>query len=186
MLELQKFGGSDFDQLINWIPNERFLLQWAGPLLKWPLNEAQLDKHLEETKGNKPKRYAFKAVRISDNKVIGHIEVDFINYDRLTGMLSRVLIGDPKDCGKGYGTEMIKLAVDFGFKKIFLSEIHLGVFDFNKPAISCYRKIGFKECDFKQEYNLKEEDTRIRFKNEYWQDLMMKLKKDDYVRNFRG
>ncbi len=181
MLELRKFERADFDRLIGWVPDARFLLQWAGTLLKWPLDKAQLDKHLEDTKGEKPKRYAFKAIRVSDNKPIGHVEVDFINYDKSTAMLSRVLIGEPENRGKGYGLEMVRLAVDFAFNHICLNAINLGVFDFNKAAISCYKRIGFKEFDLREEYNLKEENLRIKFENEYWNALMMKLKKEDYA-----
>ncbi len=67
MLELQKFEKLDFDRLIGWIPDERFLVQWAGPLFTWSLDDGQLDNYLKETKGEKPKRYVFKAVQIADN-----------------------------------------------------------------------------------------------------------------------
>ena len=180
MLELRKFGRSDFDRLISWVPDARFLMRWAGPIFTWPLDKAQLGKHLEDAKGKKPKRYAFKAVRISDNKAIGHVEVDFIDYNKSSGVLSRVLIGNPEERGRGYGAKMIKLAVDFGFNKISLGRIHLAVFDFNKPAISCYKKIGFRKYDFKREHNL-EEEPQVKFEDEYWKLIYMKLRKEDYL-----
>lgn len=179
MLELRKFEKTDFDRLISWVPDERFLIQWAGPLFTWPLDEAQLDKYLRETEGEKPKRYVFKAIRMADNEVVGHVEFDYINYEESTGTLSRVLIGEPKNRRKGYGTEMIKLAIDFAFDKICLSRINLAVFDFNEPAISCYEKTGFREYDFKKEPDRKKE-PRIKFRNEYWKCIMMKLRKEDY------
>lgn len=37
------------------------------------------------------------------------------------------------------------LLLDFGFKYLNLNNIDLQVFDFNKNAIDCYKKVGFKE-----------------------------------------
>ena len=173
MLELQKFESPDFDRLISWIPDERFLGQWAGRLFIWPLDKTQLAKYLEETEGAKPKRYAFKAICISDKKVVGHIEVDLVDYEKSIGTLSRVLIGDPEDRGKGYGTEMIKLAIDFAFNKISLSRIELAVFDFNGPAISCYEKLGFKKHAFRV----------VEFGSESWNSISMRLAREDHAKN---
>ena len=173
MLKLQKFEKSDFDKLIGWLHDKRFLIQWAGPIFTWPLDEGQLDKYLKETKGGKPKRYIFRAINLAENRIIGHIEIGPIDYENSIGILSRVLIGEPKDRRSGYGMEMIKLAVGFGFNKISLSWINLAVFDFNEAAISCYKKVGFSE------YELKEKTVKCG--NECWDVIMMKLRKEDYL-----
>ena len=39
---------------------------------------------------------------------------------------------------------MIGHVLKFGFEELGLNRIALGVFDFNKPAIKCYKKMGFK------------------------------------------
>jgi RimJ/RimL family protein N-acetyltransferase len=178
MLELQKFEKSDFGRLIGWIPDERFLVQWAGPLFTWPLDEQQLDKYVKDTKGEKPKRYIFKAVHLADDKVIGHIEIGPVDHENSIGILSRVLIGKSGNRRKGYGKEMIKLAVDFGFNRISLSRINLAVFDFNEAAISCYKKAGFSK------YELKEK--AVKCGNECWNVIMMNLRKKDYAEDFSG
>ena len=85
------------------------------------------------------------------------------------------MIGEPEDRGNGYGKEMIKLAVDFGFNKISLSQINLAVFDFNEAAISCYKSVGFSKYDFKEK--------AVKCGNECWNVIMMNLRKEDYAEN---
>jgi RimJ/RimL family protein N-acetyltransferase len=172
MIELQKFESSDFEKFISWIPDEQFLIQTCGPLFKWPLDEAQLEKHLEQTEGEKPTVYAFTAVIVPENTVIGHVEIVWIDYEKSNGMLGPVLIGESGLRGKGYGRKIAKLAVEFGFNDIGLNEIYLWVFDFNTTAIRCYEKIGFKKCE------LKESISKPGSKS--WK---MKLGRKDYVKN---
>ena len=39
---------------------------------------------------------------------------------------------------------MISPVLKFGFEELGLNRIALGVFDFNKSAIKCYKNMGFK------------------------------------------
>jgi RimJ/RimL family protein N-acetyltransferase len=172
MLELQKFEKSDFDRLIAWMPNEQFLIQTCGPLFKWPLDEAQLERHLKDAEGEKPTVYAFKVVHVQPSKVIGHVEIIWIDYEKANGMLGPVLIGDPDLRGKGYGRKIIELAVDFGFNNIGLDELYLWVFEVNTAAIKCYEKIGFKKCELKE--SISKPGTKS------WN---MKLRKEDCAEN---
>ncbi len=54
----------------------------------------------------------------------------------------RILLGGPYH-GKGYGTEATRLALDFGFARLGLQRIWLGVTDANIGAIRAYEKAGF-------------------------------------------
>ena len=57
-----------------------------------------------------------------------------------------IFIGNKKYWGKGYGTEAMELILDFGFNILNLYNITLKVYSYNKPAIRCYEKAGFKEA----------------------------------------
>jgi len=72
---------------------------------------------------------------------IGFVNLDLINK---VGELG-IFIGNKDYWGKGYGMEAIQLLLDFGFNMLNLHNVYLRVFSFNKPAINCYKKIGFKE-----------------------------------------
>ncbi|MGZ7444140.1 GNAT family N-acetyltransferase [Paenibacillus sp. TH7-28] len=52
-------------------------------------------------------------------------------------------IGDKEYWGKGYGTEALKLLLDYGFLELNLHRVSLRVFSFNDRAINMYEKIGF-------------------------------------------
>jgi len=67
--------------------------------------------------------------------------LDIINRNGALG----VLIGNPKYQRKGYGTEALKLILDYGFSFLNLRNISLSVFEYNEPAYNLYKKVGFKE-----------------------------------------
>ena len=47
--------------------------------------------------------------------------------------------------GKGYGEQMLRLAVKYAFEIAGLQSVALHVFDCNTPAIGLYKKTGFQE-----------------------------------------
>jgi RimJ/RimL family protein N-acetyltransferase len=57
----------------------------------------------------------------------------------------RILIFDKDAVGKGIGTEAVKMLVDYGFNRLNLHRIWLGVNADNDRAVKCYLKAGFKE-----------------------------------------
>ncbi|MBI6874450.1 GNAT family N-acetyltransferase [Clostridium aciditolerans] len=54
-------------------------------------------------------------------------------------------IGDKNFWGKGYGTEALRLLLDYTFLELNLHRVSLRVFSFNDRAIKLYEKIGFKK-----------------------------------------
>lgn len=144
VIELQPFTQEDFFRLIKWSGDKHFLLKWAGPWFKYPLDEQQLEKYLSGAVGANPASKIWKAVIPEKNFVFGHIELSHIELENGTAALSRVLIGEEKLRGKGLGTAMISAAINEGFNVIGLHRIHLFVVDFNDAAINCYKKLGFK------------------------------------------
>ncbi len=55
-----------------------------------------------------------------------------------------IFIGDKNYWDKGYGTEAIKLLLDYGFNILNLHNILLNVHSYNKRALKAYEKAGFK------------------------------------------
>ncbi len=151
---------------MRWATDVRFLMQWAGPVFEFPLDYCQLDAYLAGTEGEKPGRVAWKAI---DDRaaVVGHIEIDHIDYGRRRGALSRVLIGAPDLRGLGLGRELVGEAVRRGFEELGLAEITLSVFDFNRPAIRCYEAIGFRSFHARE--------GAVAIGDERWNALFMRL-----------
>jgi len=62
-----------------------------------------------------------------------------------------IFIGDKNYWGQGIGTEATMLMLDYAFQVLNLNSVHLEVVDFNKRAIACYDKCGFKYAGKKRQ-----------------------------------
>ncbi|MBO4816215.1 MAG: GNAT family N-acetyltransferase [Clostridia bacterium] len=98
-------------------------------------------KYLED---NSSSEATFVIVTIEDNKMIGTVSLEDINTINRTATLG-IFIGDKNYRDKGYGTESIKLILEYGFKYMNLNNIKLDLMAFNTRALKCYEKCGFKE-----------------------------------------
>jgi RimJ/RimL family protein N-acetyltransferase len=94
---------------------------------------------------------------LDEHKTIGFIELrgyDWVARNAWVG----IAIGDSEYRNKGIGTEAMALMLNFAFRTQNLHRVNLCVFDFNKRAIHCYEKSGFKyegterECIYKDDH----------------------------------
>jgi len=144
MIQLLPFTPEDFDQLINWIGNEKELIKWSGNLFNYPLNHESLQWYISNT--NDPETsdaFVYKAIDSETSKVVGHISLGSISRKNKSGRISRVLIGDQESRGKGYCRQMVEAVSNLGFGVLQLHRISLGVYTANIAAISCYQKAGY-------------------------------------------
>lgn len=63
-----------------------------------------------------------------------------------------IMIGDKRYWNQGYGTDVVKTIVKYGFEILKLHRIQLSVAAFNPRALRVYRKIGFKPEGRKREH----------------------------------
>jgi len=106
------------------------------------------EKKILEQLTNEGHNYAI--VLDKDDLLIGNIglmEIDNINRSAEVGLF----IGESENRGKGYGSEAMRLILDFGFKTLNLHNIMLHVHSDNEQAIACYKKVGFKEFGRRRE-----------------------------------
>src|SRR4051812_15055113 len=92
MVELQPFSLDDAETLIGWAVTPEFLLQWVGPTFEYPLDRAQLERHLLETEGATPSILAFKLVEPSCGEMVGFIELCAIDRRNRSANLGRVIV----------------------------------------------------------------------------------------------
>jgi RimJ/RimL family protein N-acetyltransferase len=114
----------------------------------------------------------FKAVRETDRETVGHIELMCIDRTKKAAHIGRVLICRPEQRGKGYGSRMISLLVDMAFNTMDMQELMLTVFDYNRSAIACYTKIGFRLSGYQE---------NVRHLGRHWNIITMKLTKDYWI-----
>ena len=89
------------------------------------------------------KNHNYSIVDIEKEQLLGNcgfFDIDHVNRTAETG----IFIGNKDNRDNGYGTEALSLLIDYGFKALNLNNIMLKVYEFNKRAIRCYEKIGFR------------------------------------------
>ncbi|NMM63306.1 GNAT family N-acetyltransferase [Clostridium sp. P21] len=172
IIKLEKFSCKEIPQLISWVPNKEFLLQWAGPSYTFELLENQLQNDINMMLEEDPKNMMFSAKLIESNETVGHIELLWIDRVNMSARIGRVLVGKEEYRNKGIGLQMINAILNIAFNELNLHRVDLGVFDFNLPAIACYKKAGFiTEGNFR-------ECRKINGK--YWSLLNMSILEDEY------
>ena len=86
--------------------------------------------YLEKTNND----YNFAIVDKESDKLIGSIGLMDIKQVDRTAELG-IFIGDKEYLSKGYGSDAIKILLDYGFNQLNLNNIKLCVLDFNKRAM---------------------------------------------------
>jgi RimJ/RimL family protein N-acetyltransferase len=90
------------------------------------------------------KDIVFAIVDKKTNEHIGNAGLYTINWLYRSAEY-RIIIGEKKYWNKGYGAEAAGLIIDYGFNKLNLNKVWLGVNTENKGAVRSYIKSGFKE-----------------------------------------
>ena len=103
-----------------------------------------LDKEKQYLEDNKNAEASFAIIELDKNEMIGSISLEEINHIHRIATLG-IFIGNKEYWNKGYGTEAIRLILDYGFNYMNLHSIQLHVMSFNQRALKCYKKCGFKE-----------------------------------------
>lgn len=171
-IRLEKFTYEEISQLISWIPNKEFLLQWAGPTYTIELLEKQLKNDINIMQKENSSSLMFSAKLIESNETVGHIQLLGIDRINMSARIGRVLVGGAENRNKGIGLQMINSILDISFNKLNLHRVDLGVFDFNESAIACYKKArfiiegSFRECR--------------KINGQYWSLINMSILEDEY------
>ena len=109
-----------------------------------------IEKEWLEKASKDNKNVLFNIVELNTNKLIGTIGLENINSAQRSAELG-IFIGDSEFRGSGYGTEAIKLLLEYGFKFLNLHSIRLSLISVNERAHKCYLKCGFKDVGFNRD-----------------------------------
>jgi len=131
-MKFQLATKNDLETVIEWIPDARSCMVWAGPKVIFPIVFEQLCDALEFDRNH--------TYSISDETVLlalGQIRM----FENKRGHLSRIIV-NPESRGKGigrsFGLELINKA-----RKLKCKTISLNVDKDNEVAKSLYKKLGF-------------------------------------------
>lgn len=123
-------------------------------------SKTDIENYLENISSDRS-RVDFLIFSKGSNKIIGEVVINDIDRNNRSGNI-RIIINKKEDFSKGYGTEAMILALNYGFGMFNLHRIELEAFPFNPRAVHVYEKIGFKREGIRRDgayYNHKYYDT---------------------------
>lgn len=130
---------SDSSTLYKWI-NDREQVLFNSSYQ--PISELQHEDWFSKiSHRNDTKIFAIKLS--TSDKLIGSCQLHTIDSISHSAEL-QIRIGDIEERKKGYGSEAVRLLLDFGFNDLNLHRIYLQVFENNNVAIKLYEKMNFK------------------------------------------
>lgn len=129
-------------------------------------------KYLEEDANPEA---TFSIITLNEDKMIGTVGLEKINHINKNATLG-IFIGDKEYLSKGYGTEAIRLLLDYGFNYMNLHSIRLSLMSFNERALKCYQKCGFKETGRIRENKF--------INGNYYDTICMDILKSEFNENY--
>jgi len=153
-LRIRPFRNNDALVIKDWCKDEESFYKWcAGIMGEYPLTEEKLLK-LFADRDNNDGLFPFTA--LEENNIVG-----FFSLRRPSGDINELRFGfvivSPEVRGRGYGKEMLKLAIKFAKEIYGAKKLGLGVFENNLSAFHCYKGVGFVENGFVEEYEIMSE-----------------------------
>ncbi len=129
----------DYENYVKWLnnPNITQYLDCNDSLITLSKEKELLEK-IANTE------FSFAIVKQEDDTLLGNVGITKIDYKNGKGELG-IFIGEEDNLSKGYGSEAIKLILNFAFNEIRLHNVMLTVFSSNPRAIKAYTKCGFQE-----------------------------------------
>lgn len=137
---LSPVNPEDYELFAKW-NNDSRITDWTH----WTPRMISLQKQkefLEESSKNDS--YQFAIVKKDDNNPIGILWLHKVNRINRTAVLW-IMIWEFDEHNKWYWTDAVITLLWFAFNTLNLNNILLDVKSFNKKAIACYKKCGFKE-----------------------------------------
>jgi RimJ/RimL family protein N-acetyltransferase len=137
-VRLRAIERSDIPTFVRWL-NDPEVTQYLKVYM--PMSQAQEERWFE---AQLEQRDGFiLGIETLDGKLIGNVALAHIDWKNSRAGLG-IVLGEKEYWGQGYGTDAITALLGFAFKQMNLHSVHLTAYEYNKRAIRCYEKCGFK------------------------------------------
>jgi RimJ/RimL family protein N-acetyltransferase len=144
-ITLRRLERGDLEHIRRWLddPELRTLIGATAPM-----SEGEAEKWFEHVDSD-PSRIWY-AIVTDDDTVVGEAGLlRLVPEWRTTDMT--IIVGEPSQRGKGYGSETGRLLLDFAFNYLGLHRVAIGVVGFNERALSFWKRLGFREEGLQRE-----------------------------------
>lgn len=160
--------GKDFEYVSKWIDDERTHAFWCASRLPYPITQQFFHDFLEKNAIDRTDS-AYVATE-NNGQAVGFFCYSVNTADNI-GSLKFVIVDKTKR-GKGYGKEMLNLALQYAFQITGAKAVQLNVFNENTLAKQCYEKIGFVEKNMDKDV--------FPYKDELWSRCNMIISKQSF------
>ena len=136
-MTLRPFNVNDAETILSWCKDKHAFRLWSADRYKeFP---AQPDDMMEQYEGDN----MHPLTAVVGEAIVGHILLRFPSENKSLILFGFVIVDDSKR-GKGYGKQMLRLAIDYAQRELGAQKITLGVFCDNLSAVECYKSVGFR------------------------------------------
>lgn len=136
-MTLRPFLPSDAQEILGWCTTMREFRLWSAD--RYKAFPAKPEDMLMQYEGDN----IFPFTAVAEGRVVGHIILRYPTSDKTLIRFGFIIV-DKNLRGKGYGKEMLCLAIDYAINKLDAKKITLGVFNENASALNCYKSVGFR------------------------------------------
>lgn len=152
MLKLRTYKPCDAKTILTWCKDEVSFRKWTSDRYEsFPITEADMNYKYVDCNGDcADLDNFFPMTAFDESGVVGHLIMRFTDKEKAVLRLGFVIVDDSKR-GKGYGKEMIRLALKYAFEIMKVEKVTIGVFENNASAYHCYKAAGFKEVETAEE-----------------------------------
>jgi len=137
-VKLTPLRADDLPAMFEWINDRESVLRNSAYR---PVGEAQHRAWFESVQ-QRADTVIFAVRLVGDGRLIGSCQLHGISPVHRSAEL-QIRLGEPAHRGQGYGTEAVRLLLEFAFKDLNLNRVYLHVFGTNLAAIRVYEKVGF-------------------------------------------
>ena len=141
---LRAYTREDSPVIAGWVRTEEELYRWSSdrygffPLLPYSIDENYI-----------PQLQIGRFIPLTGvdekGKPVAHLIIRYPKENDDSSVRFGFVIVDPEIRGKGYGRELLRLAVQYVKDNLTATRIDLGVFVNNPKAKRCYESVGFTE-----------------------------------------
>ncbi|MCI0577819.1 MAG: GNAT family N-acetyltransferase [Chloroflexi bacterium] len=129
--------------------NERYLGWLNDPEVNryletgvFPYTQAELEQFYQQVTGSRD-QVILAIVDKESDRHIGNVKLGPIHWVHRRATFG-ILVGEKQFWHKGVGTEATRLMVAYGFFRLNLRRIDLGVYAEHEAAVRAYEKVGFR------------------------------------------
>ncbi|MCI8307900.1 MAG: GNAT family N-acetyltransferase [Lachnospiraceae bacterium] len=144
-LSLRPYRKSDAQYIVNWCKDEISFRNWCADRYEtFPITPDDMNRQYTDLSDDIDGFYPMTAV--DENGIVGHMIMRFTDNGNQALRFGFVIVDDMKR-GRGYGKEMLSLALKYAFEILKVGKVTLGVFENNIPAYRCYKSVGFQNVE---------------------------------------